>query len=141
MKKTTKRYPYQRATKAQRQVGAWWWCIHHAVKAERLSEPVAVRVAYIRAHKPAHEHEARLRALRPVRDVAAVATARQAYHAAFASARQAYHAAVAPAQQAYDAAVATAWARECADVPWDDRMGLIFTVAKAKKRTRKARRK
>ena len=58
-------YPYELATPEQRALGTWWIAVHHEVLCETLTEPVEVRVAYIRAQKPADEIETRLRALRP----------------------------------------------------------------------------
>lgn len=59
-------YPYETATDEQRKVGAWWWCVHHDVHCEPLTEPVETRVAYIRKNKPPEEVEIRLSELRPV---------------------------------------------------------------------------
>lgn len=94
-------YHYESATQEQRALGSLWWCIHHNRKLEALTEPVENRVRAIRETKAPHEQETRLRALRP----ASVA--------------------LASASKAYDEAVASAWAAECADVPWGPN-GLVF---------------
>jgi hypothetical protein len=59
-------YPYELATPEQRAIGSLWWCIHHQIKLEPLTEPVENRVKAIRETKAAHEQETRLRAMRPV---------------------------------------------------------------------------
>lgn len=66
-------YPYELATPEQRQLGSLWWCIHHRVKLQSLTEPVENRVSHIREHKPEHEVETRLRAMRPVKGALPVA--------------------------------------------------------------------
>ena len=59
------RYPYQRATKAQRKLGTLWTWIHHQVPLEGLTEPVENRVRCIKTQKPEHERATRLRAMAP----------------------------------------------------------------------------
>ena len=59
-------YLYETATPEQRAIGWPWWCIHHEVKLEALTEPVENRVRAIRETKAPHERETRLRAMRPL---------------------------------------------------------------------------
>lgn len=65
--KKPKPYPYELATKAQRKIGSLWWCIHHKLMFEPLTEAIENRVKCIRTKKPEHEQETRLRAMRPVK--------------------------------------------------------------------------
>ena len=46
-------------------VGDWCWHIHHEVLIEKLTEPFETRKAYIKAGKPKHEVEKRLRLMKP----------------------------------------------------------------------------
>ena len=59
-------YPYETATPEQKAIGAWWWCVHHEVHLEQLTEPAENRTAYIKAEKPAEEIDRRLREFAPV---------------------------------------------------------------------------
>jgi hypothetical protein len=59
-------YPYMLATPEQKKLGSLWWCIHHGIKLEPLSEPIERRADYILHAKAEHERETRLRAMRPV---------------------------------------------------------------------------
>ena len=59
-------YPYETATPEQRAIGAWWWCVHHEIHCEPLTEPVENRVKYVRENKASHEIATRLRELAPV---------------------------------------------------------------------------
>jgi hypothetical protein len=61
-----KKYPYQTATETQKAIGSWWWCVHHEIHMEQLTEPIENRADYIIANKPAHEIELRLKEMRPV---------------------------------------------------------------------------
>jgi hypothetical protein len=60
-----KPYPYELATPEQCVLGSLWWCIHHEVMLEPLTEPIVNRVTFIRECKANHEVETRLRAMRP----------------------------------------------------------------------------
>ena len=44
----------------------WAWHVHHETLAERLTEPIKNRIAYIKSDKPAHEIDTRLRLLKPM---------------------------------------------------------------------------
>ena len=117
-------YPYELATPEQRALGTLWIALHHAVVCERLTEPVEQRVAYIRANKPAHEIETRVRALRP---------ASPAMVAAWAE----YDRVCAPARAESERVRTAAWAAlravlavECPDIPWGPD-GLVFPVEEA----------
>ena len=46
-------------------VGDWCWHIHHEFLIEKLTEPFETRKAYIKAGKPKHEVEKRLRLMKP----------------------------------------------------------------------------
>ncbi len=83
--------------------------IHHGIAAEALSEPIEVRIAYIRAKKPKAEQALRLHLMRP-----ATASAWAAYEKATASAW---------AWAAYEKATASAHTAICPtpDCPWDGR--------------------
>ncbi len=59
-------YPCERATKKQLKLGALWWCVHHRIHLESLTQSVSGRVSYIRNFKPSREVETRLRNLAPV---------------------------------------------------------------------------
>ncbi len=48
-------------------IGDLVWHVHHDVLVEPLTEPFETRVAYIKANKPMHEIETRLRLMKPVR--------------------------------------------------------------------------
>src|SRR3990167_9132409 len=45
----------------------WAWHVHHDVLAERLTEPIDSRIAYIKKHKPKNEQKLRLRLLKQVK--------------------------------------------------------------------------
>jgi hypothetical protein len=131
-------YPYELATPEQKAIGSLWWCIHHGVKLEPLTEPIENRVAYIREGKAEHERETRLRAMRPVvgplppplvqayaaleqagtaqvRARAAWELAYEAWKQAFAAqvrARAAWELAYAAQKQAYEAAWGQAYAAQ-----------------------------
>jgi hypothetical protein len=62
----TEPYPYETATEEQKRIGSWWWCVHHEIHLEPLTEPAENRVQYILEHKPENERETRLREFRPV---------------------------------------------------------------------------
>mgnify|MGYP001565816925 CR=1 FL=1 len=111
------RYPYQRATKAQRKRYTLWTWIHHEVPLELLTEPVKNRVRFIKTQKPAHERETRLRAMAPFtgRLPAPVRRAYAAWAKAYAAWEKAY-AAWAKAYAAWEKADA-AW--EKADAAWE----------------------
>ena len=59
-------YPYETATPEQKAIGSMWWCIHHGVMLEPLTEPIERRAEYILSEKAEHERETRIRAMRPV---------------------------------------------------------------------------
>ena len=125
-------YPYELATPAQRALGTPWVAVHHTIPVEPLTEPVENRVAFIRAHKPVHEIETRLRALRPA------SPALVAARAEFARVTEA-------AQDEFERVTAAAWAEvarvtapalaallavlavECPDIAWGPD-GLVFPV-------------
>ena len=111
-------YPYELATPEQRKVGSPWWCVHHEVRLEHLTEPVENRVAYIRSGKAAHEVETRLRAMRPV-----VGPLPPALQKASADWQKAY--------ADHAAEIDALFAAECADVPWGPD-GLVFPDPDAK---------
>ena len=110
-------------------VGSYGWHIHHEQLVEQTTEPIEHRIRFIIDNKPQHEVALRLRLMRPVKDAAAIASARKAYDAATASARKAdaatasarkaYAAAIASARKAYDAAIASAHLIECPNCTWD----------------------
>src|SRR3990167_8793672 len=150
----SKKYPYQRATKAQQKIGTLWCWLHHEQPLEILTEPPEVRADYIRAHKLTHEIATRLRAMRPFTGVLpapvrrAYAARAQAYAAlakAGAALAKAY-AALAQAGAAWaeaDAALAKALVDHapaveaavracCSDVEWNAR-GLVFPAPGEKK--------
>ena len=115
----TEPYPYELATPEQKAIGAPWWCIHHAVRMEPLSEPIENRVRYIREAKEGHEVETRLRAMRPVVGPlpAAVARAYADWQKACADWQK--------ADAGHAAEIDALFAAECADVPWGPD-GLVF---------------
>jgi hypothetical protein len=101
-------YPYELATPEQRALGSLWWCIHHEVILEPLTEPIENRVRFIRERKAAHEVETRLRAMRPVKgplpmEVQQAGAAWQQAYAAWRQAGAAWQQAGAAWQQAYAA--------------------------------------
>lgn len=144
-------YPYESATPEQKAIGSLWWCIHHDIKLEPLTESIENRVRVIRETKAAHEQETRLGALRPVLGPlpTTLMQAYTAYQQAYAVWRQAnapYEQAGAAYEQAYavwlqaDAAwqqalndhaaeIDVLFAVECADVPWGPD-GLVFPEGK-----------
>ena len=77
--------------------------IHHGQVAEKLTEPVERRIAYILREKPKAEQALRLRLMRPVR-----ASARAEYDKVTASARAEYDKVTAPALAEYDKIMASA---------------------------------
>ena len=115
-------YPYELATPEQRALGTWWIAVHHEVLCETLTEPVEVRVAYIRAQKPADEIETRLRALRPASPAMVAAWAEVERVTALAQAE--FDRVTAPAR----AEVERVTAVECPDIAWGPD-GLVFPVA------------
>ena len=129
-------YPYELATPEQRAIGSPWWCVHHAVRLEHLTEPIENRVAYIRSDKPAHEVETRLRAMRPV--VGPLPPALQKAYADWRKASADWWKADADWRKAYAdwreahadhaAEIDALFAAECADVPWGTD-GLVFPQA------------
>ena len=48
-------------------IGDLYWHVHHEILCEPLTEPIENRISYIKANKPAHEIETRLRLMQPVR--------------------------------------------------------------------------
>jgi hypothetical protein len=99
---------YELATPEQRALGSLWWCIHHEVILEPLTEPIENRVRFIRERKAAHEVETRLRAMRPVKgplpmEVQQAGAAWQQAYAAWRQAGAAWQQAGAAWQQAYAA--------------------------------------
>ena len=68
------------------------WHTHHEVLVEPLFEPIEVRIEYIKASKPEHEIDLRLRLLKPVRGAlpAAVMEAGAACDQAWAACEQAW---------------------------------------------------
>lgn len=119
-------YRYESATPEQRALGWPWWCIHHDVKLEILSEPVENRVRAIRETKAPHERETRLRAMRPL-----IGPLPAKLTEAYAAYQQAYEAwakadaALAKACAAHQPEIDALFAIECADVPWGPG-GLVF---------------
>jgi hypothetical protein len=88
-------------------IGKWCWHVHHDTLVERLTEPLSVRIAYIRRNKPEHEVPVRLALLHLVKDEA-VGPAWKAYDEAVDSARKARDKAVGPVWKAYNEAVNSA---------------------------------
>ena len=137
--------PYELATPEQKQPGSPWWCVHHQVRLEPLTEPIENRVRYIRENKFEHEVETRLRAMRPV--TGALPEPVQRVNAEWQRVVAEWQRVVAEWQRVYAelqrvdaerqrvyaehaAEIDALWAAECADVPWGPD-GLIFTeVAK-----------
>ena len=105
-------YPYELATPEQKQPGSPWWCIHHEVKLEPLSEPIENRARYIREAKAEHEIETRLRAMRPV--TGALPEPMRRVDAEWRR-----------VDSEHAAEIDALWAVECADVPWGPD-GLVF---------------
>ena len=68
-------------------IGTWMWHVHHASLCEPLTEPLAKRIAYIKANKLANEIGTRLRWMTPVGGKMPVALLRAwaAYHKAGAA--------------------------------------------------------
>jgi len=130
-------YPYESATPEQKAIGSPWWCIHHAVKLELLTEPIEERATYILHAKAEHERETRLRAMRPVIGALPPALAK-AYEdwrkagADWLKANEDWQKACADWQKAYAdhaSEIDALFAVECADVPWGPD-GLIFPEVK-----------
>ena len=108
-------------------VGPWMWHVPHEVLCEPLTEPLANRIAYIKANKPKNEIETRLRWLTPVRGK--VPTALDKAVAAYDKAGAAYVKAQAAHDKAWAAALpalerlhAKEHGSEC---PWDGEQ-LVF---------------
>ena len=110
-----------------------FWHIHHEVLLE-WSDDIQERIDYIKAHKPPHEVETRLRLLKPVQGAlppklvkakAAYAKARDAFvkaRVAYAKARDAYDKAKAAYNKAYDEClpqIEALHALECPGCPWN----------------------
>ena len=110
-----------------------FWHIHHEVLLE-WSDDIQERIDYIKAHKPPHEVETRLRLLKPVQGAlppklvkakAAYDKARDAFvkaSVAYAKARDAYDKAKAAYNKAYDEClpqIEALHALECPDCPWN----------------------
>ena len=85
-------------------VGDWCWHIHHDVLIEKLTEPFETRKAYIKAEKPKHEVEKRLRLMKPASKKAS--EARTVYDKAGSEAR---------------AKVEALHQKECPNCPWNGR--------------------
>ena len=94
-------------------VGDWCWHIHHEVLIEKLTEPFETRKAYIKAEKPEHEVEKRLRLMKPASKKASEARAvydkarseaLAVYYKASSEARAVYHKARTEAGAVYDKA-------------------------------------
>ena len=136
-------YPYELATPAQRALGTPWVAVHHTIPVEPLTEPVENRVAFIRAHKPVHEIETRLRALRPASP--ALVAARAEFARVTEAAQDEFERVTATAQDEFERVTAAAWAEvarvtapalaallavlavECPDIAWGPD-GLVFPV-------------
>ncbi len=69
-------------------VGELWFHVHHQVLAEFLTEPLANRIAYIKAEKPEREVPIRLKWLTPVQGE--IPTSLDKAGAAYVKARAAY---------------------------------------------------
>ena len=103
------------------------WHVHHEVLVEALREPIKVRQAYIREHKPPGQQELRLRLLKPVcgklpSEVVAARQANDEARLAYGKAGRAYE----EAWRAYDEAITrnlpaieALHAIECPNCPWD----------------------
>ncbi len=79
--------------------------IHHELVAEKLTEPIEARIAYILSDKPKEEKALRLRLMRPVR-----AAAWAEYDKVTAAAWPEYDKVTAPARAEFDKVRAAAWA-------------------------------
>ena len=101
-------------------VGEWYWHVHHDVLAERLTCPLSERIAFIRAEKPAHEIETRLRLPKPVQNTAVL----DAYETAVRPVREVYETAERSAREPVEAL----HKQECPDCPWDGKT--IFPAEK-----------
>ena len=121
--------------------------LHHEIVAERLTEPIENRIAYILSDKPKDEQALRLRLMRPVAAAAwaeyskvtaaaraeydkVTAPARAEYNKVTAPARAEYNKVAAAARAEYDKVVAAAHQAICPtpDCPFAD--GSIFGGAK-----------
>ena len=118
-------------------VGDWCWHIHHDVLIEKLTEPFETRKAYIKAEKPKHEVEKRLRLMKPASKKASEARAvydeakdeaLAVYYKASSEARAVYDKARSEAWAVYEKASSEAWAKvealhqkECPNCPWNGR--------------------
>ena len=107
-------------------VGDWCWHIHHDFLIEKLTEPFETRKAYIKAEKPKHEVEKRLRLMKPASKKAS--EARAVYDKARSEARAVYDKANSEALAVYDKADSEARAKvealhqkECPNCPWNGR--------------------
>lgn len=92
----------------------WYWLIHHTILLEPLEDPIETRIAYIRANKPCHEIETRLRWMRPVQHPERIPLV-------FVEAAKAYG----EARKAYEDEIASLHAEECPGCPWDGKQ-LVF---------------
>src|SRR3990170_2224375 len=96
-----------------------FWHIHHEVLLE-WSDDIQERIDYIKAHKPPHEVETRLRLLKPVQGALPPKLVKA--KAAYAKARDAYDKAKAAYNKAYDEClpqIEALHALECPDCPWN----------------------
>ena len=107
-------------------VGDWCWHIHHVVLIEKLTVPFETRKAYIKAEKPKHEVEKRLRLMKPASKKASEAWA--VYEKAISEAMAVYDKANSEAGAVYEKAISEAWAKvealhqkECPSCPWNGR--------------------
>ena len=110
---------------------ASWHC-HHDILCEWDSEPREVRIAFIKAEKPLHEQELRLRLYRPMsaegcRLLARLATAREVWERtpegiAWSDDYEAWMTRTevwTTTRNAIAAAIEALHKLECADCPWD----------------------
>jgi cation transport regulator ChaB len=97
-----------RAAFAQHPNAKLVWMCHHEVLIEPLTNPFEHRINYILINKPENERAVRLRNFRPVKNEAAVKSARDVYWAAVKPAQEVYWAATKSARDANDAAVKSA---------------------------------
>ena len=90
-----------------------YWHIHHDTLAEFATEPIENRIAYIKAEKPTHERETRLRLLKPM---SAEATA---LLAEYEKVQQAAWAEYEKVRQAAWEPLGAIHKIECPNCPWD----------------------
>src|SRR3972149_3771905 len=96
-----------------------FWHIHHEVLLE-WSDDIQERIDYIKAHKPPHEVETRLRLLKPVQG--ALPPKHVKAKAAYDKARDAYDKPNAPSNNAYDECppqIEALHALEFPNCPWN----------------------